>query len=289
MHPPLARPSTRFSSLAVAATLVCLTPVAFAQAPANACGDGKAILASAYPAAKPDSGTEHASYRLGDRRLMLPSQDSGNVPAMVCKVWPAHDNLLLIAVPRMDANQSLETDRVGDLDVMVVDRANNKVLQRMTLPDAMSDDAVQITKVEFDTARYIVAPGIQAFGLRTQRTGSSRVNPFGETTLHLFVMRDGASGPLRKVLDGLATSRSGGEWDGNCQGEFSERSAVLAMTKDVHNGYFDIRVTVGSQTTRQVAVGKDDCKESTAKDAKAQHTLVYDGKQYVVPAALKDL
>ena len=280
LHPLLA-----VTALAVA--LTGLSPAAHAQTAPNACGDGKAILQNAYPAARPKAG--EAGYLLGERRVMLPAQEDGNIPAMVCKVWPAHDNLLLVAVPRMDAKSSLETDRVGDLDILVVDRATHKTLQRLTLPDAMSDDAVQITKVEFDTARYVLAPGIQAFGLRIHRTGASRVNPFGETSLRLFTMREGASGMLRVVLDRLSTARSGGEWDGNCAGTFSDSKAVLAMTNDVHQGFFDIRVSVTGEDTTEGVGKQGDCKESVTKTPRAQHTLAYDGKRYVVPDALKGL
>jgi hypothetical protein len=283
-----ARRSTCCAALALAAALSAFVSTAQAQAATDACGPADQIIENAYPQARRDA--DGTGYVLGDRKLMLPGQPSGDAPSMVCKVWPAHDELLLVAVPDMNAKESLAQDRDGNLDLLVVDRKTAKVLQRLALPDAMSDDAVRIESLEFDTARYVVAPGVQAFGLRTNRNGASRVNPFSETSLQLFTLRDGNAGPIRMVLDGLAVSRGTGEWDGMCAGSFSERKAVLAMTNDMHAGLADIRVSVTGEDTKQAPVGKKaggDCKETTTKLPRAQHTLRYDGRRYVVPDALK--
>ncbi len=249
------------------------------------------MLQNAYPAARPDpTHTGQASYLLGKQRLMLPGQGDNDAPVMFCKVWPAHDNLLLVAVPRMDADSRLDIDRMGDLDILVVDRKSLKVQQRLTVPDAMSDDAVRLASMSFDTARYVVAPGVQAFGLRASYHGSSQPNPFNQVTLRLFVMGDGGSGPLRMVLDGFSASTMHGEWDTDCKGEFSKYQTVLAMTSQAHKGFFDIRVTKNAEDSKAdyVASGSD-CDETIVKREKTQHTLVYDGKQYVVPNALKGM
>ena len=279
------------SAIAIAVGLGSIASVARAQAPANACGQASTILENAYPGARPSP--DKRSYVLGDRLLMMPS-DSSDIPAMVCKVWPAQDKLLLVAVPRMDGKAPLEQDRIGDLDVLVVDRSSLKVQQRVTLPGAMSDDAIQIQKLEFDTARYVVAPGVQAFGIRTTLNGASRANPFNEVTLTLLAgtaSADGKPGPLRVVLDKLSVERMSGEWDTNCAGDFTQRKSVLAMTKEQHEGFFDIRVSQSSERSTAVLTGKGqgDCKETTEKAVKTQETLRYDGKQYVVPSKLKSL
>jgi hypothetical protein len=288
-----ARARHLFSAIAVAVGLGSIASVAQAQTPSNACGQASTILENAYPGARP--APDQRSYVLGDRLLMLPQGASDDIPAMVCKVWPAQDKLLLVAVPRMDSKASLETDRVGDLDILVVDRNSLKVQQRLTLPDAMSDDAIQIQKLEFDTARYVIAPDVQAFGLRTTRNGASRANPFNEVSLTLFARTgsagDGKPGPLRVVLDKLSVERASGEWDTNCTGDFTQRKSVLAMSGEKHEGFYDIRVSQSSERSKAALTGKNqtDCKETAEKAVKTQETLRYDGKQYVIPANAKSL
>ena len=181
-------------------------------------------------------------------------------------------------------------DRTGDLDVLVVDRASLKVQQRLTLPDAMSDDAIRLESMRFDTARYVIAPGVQAFGLRASYNGASRPNPFSQVTLRLFAMGDGRPGPLRMVLDAISVSRMNGEWDTNCKGEFSKDKTVLAMSNEVHQGMFDIRATKSSEDSKTALVKHgSDCEETIVKRDKTQHTLVYDGTRYLIPDALKAL
>ena len=249
------------------------------------------MLQNAYPGARPDPKPDgQASYLLGKKRLMLPGQGGNDAPVMFCKVWPAHDNLLLVAVPRMDVDSRLDIDRMGDLDILVVARNSLKVQQRLTLPDAMSDDAIRLESMSFDTARYVVAPGVQAFGLRASYNGSSRPNPFNQVTLRLFVMGDGGSDALRMVLDGFSASSMRGEWDTDCKGEFSKYKTTLAMTSNAHQGFFDIRVTKNAEDSKADYVKNgSDCDETILKREKTQHTLMYDGKQYVVPDALKDM
>jgi hypothetical protein len=268
-----------------------MTTAAQAQSSAADCPQAENMLQMAYPAAKPDTThTGQASYLLGKQRLMLPGQGGNDAPVMFCKVWPAHDNLLLVAVPRMDAESRLDIDRMGDLDILVVDRKSLKVQQRMTVPDAMSDDAIRLASMSFDTARYVVAPNVQAFGLRASYHGSSRPNPFNQVTLRLFVMDDGGSGPLRMVLDGFSASNMHGDWDTDCKGQFSAYKTTLAMTDQAHHGFFDIRVTKNAQDSKADYVPNgSDCDETILKRQKTQHTLVYDGQQYVVPDALKDM
>ncbi len=288
--PRPARARHLLTAIAVTVGLGSIVSGAHAQTPSNACGQASTILENAYLGARPSP--DKRSYVLGDRLLMMPN---GDVPSMVCKVWPAQDKLLLVAVPRMDSKASLDTDRVGDLDILVVDRNTLKVQQRLTLPDAMSDDAIQIQKLEFDTARYVIAPDVQAFGLRTTLNGASRANPFNEVSLTLFARTgsasDGKPGPLRVVLDKLSVERASGEWDTNCAGDFTQRKSVLAMSGERHEGFYDIRVSQSSESSKAVLTGKDqsDCKETTEKAVKTQETLRYDGKQYVVPASAKSL
>jgi hypothetical protein len=282
------RPLTLLATLAVAIGLTALAPAAQAQAPAEACGDAATLLKNAYPGARPDP--DKTSFLLGERRLMMPGQPSGDAPSMVCKVWPAHDKLLLVAVPSMDVKQALDNDRVGNLDILVVDRGSLKVQQRLTLPDAMSDDAIRIESLEFDTARYVIAPGVQAFGLRTTRNGASRANPFNEVSLHLFALGAGNTGPLRVVLDGLSVDRMSGEWDTSCVGQYTQHKAVLTMSTDVHNGFFDIRASKSSEDSKATLVKNgNDCKETVFNKQKTQYTLAYDGKQYPVPKELKGM
>ena len=64
-----------------------------------------------------------------------------------------------------------------DLDVMVVQQADNgntersTVVSRLYQPAALSEDAVRISAIRIDTARYGLADDTRAFGVRVARQG----------------------------------------------------------------------------------------------------------------------
>ncbi|TGQ51093.1 hypothetical protein EN854_34020, partial [Mesorhizobium sp. M4B.F.Ca.ET.211.01.1.1] len=100
-----------------------------------------------------------------------------------------------------------------DIELLVVDRNSKQVRQRLLQPGLITDDAIAIRKIEFDTGRYGLAPGVTAFGLRIEMANHSQANPFSETDLRLYAV---AGDALRMVLDGLVVAGNGGEGDTNC-------------------------------------------------------------------------
>lgn len=183
------------------------------------------------------------------------------------------------------AQQYSDYDRIGDLELLVLDSTNLDVKQRLRLPERMNDDAIQITGLALDTARWKVTPDQTAFGLRVARTGSSRINPFSEDALSLFVIENNQ---LRAVLNGIVLENSTGEWDGNCVGTFHDIKRTLALAPDSHNGYFDIRVNEKNVESTAYTDANEQCA-SKDKPGKASWVLRYDGKQYAIPKELSPL
>jgi len=144
---------------------------------------------------------------------------------------------------------------------------------------------VRIAGLAFDTARYDVAADQRAFGIRIEREGASRANPFDETSLRLFTVHENE---LRLVLDGMAVNRSSGVWDTTCAGEFSERAVSLAMGDTQRRGYRNL-IATESHSASRAAVQQGGCEEKTIKQGKTRHTLSFDGKRYRIPKALRSM
>lgn len=233
----------------------------------------------AYPAAKRTG----SGYKVDGARIQLP--EAFNPHAAVCRTWPAHPELTLLAVPLMQ-QEDADAGNEGDLELFVLDTANGSIRQRLRLPARMSDDAVRIRSVTFDTARYVVAPGQTAFGVRIVKESSSRANPFSETALWLYTLQ---SSQLKPVLNGVAVETGGGEWDTNCAGAFEQTKRTLTMTSDTHNGYADIAVTETKSASTNRVDKAGECQTRDAKPQRTTYRLAYDGKQYVVPKALAPL
>ncbi|OWV91865.1 hypothetical protein ATY75_01425 [Rhizobium sp. N122] len=274
----------RFSSLRtlfVAPIVLIGLGAPAASAGQNECaGRAADIIRRAYPSA---TNADDGTLLFEGATITLPKDDSvdGDPHAVICRVWPAQPQLMLIAVPLMTEQSDSENE--GDIELLVADSTNLKIMQRLRLDGFMSDDAVRVRSVAFDTARYQLAPGKTAFGLRVSLEGSSRANPFGETTLWLFSIE---GDQLNPVLDNIVVGEIHGEWDTVCAGEFSETTRTLSMVPSAKAAVADIVVT--EKTTTSVdTVGTDNSCNSEDKTTIDKHRLQYDGSGYGVPKDLK--
>lgn len=210
---------------------------------------------------------------------------TGNTPqSAICRIWPAHPELTLAAVPLMSQEQD-DDYHTGDLALLVLDSATLDIKQRLDLPERMSDDAFRITHIALDTARWRITPDQTAFGLRIDRSASSRVNPFHQATLSLYLIDHSR---LRTILNGVVLEDSVGEWDGMCAGKFRETKRTLALDTASHHGYADIRVSEKSMLSTAYVDANNQCTEQSQSD-KATWLLPYDSAQYTIPEKLVPL
>ncbi|MBB5575434.1 hypothetical protein [Rhizobium paranaense] len=259
--------------------IVISAPIAFAGQ--NDCaGRAADIIRQAYPTATAGSD---GTFVFEDATITLPAPDSvrDDPHAVICRIWPAQPELMLVAVALM--TELSDTENEGDIELLMVDSTSLKVKQRLRLEGLVSDDAVRVTSVAFDTARYQLAPGKMAFGLRIALEGSSRPNPFGETTLWLFAIDNDR---LKTVLDNIAIGRSEGEWDTMCAGEFHETIRTLSMESSANTAVSDILVSEKVTTTVNKAGKADECN-TDEKVTTGKRRVLYEGSQYNVPKDLK--
>lgn len=255
------------------------------QAAAGDCGDTAALVQRAYPEAR--LSADGASFTLEPHTSIASTLRYGATPfGVICKIWPAHDSLLLVAVPLIDSSQSGDGAHVGDIELLVVDRNSRQIRQRLLQPGLMNDDAIAIDKIEFDTGRYGLAPGITAFGLRIYMLGNSRPNPFRETDLRLYVLTGNV---LRAVVDGLVVAGYRGEGDASCAGSFYSNRVSLTMSTTSHRGYRDIHLAERNDTDEPSVDKNGECQSHPGKPVNKSYRLRYDGSRYPVPEALKML
>lgn len=201
---------------------------------------------------------------------------------VVCRIWPSRPDLTLVAVPLM--TRQSDDGNEGDLELLVINSDDFVVRQRLRLANLMTDDALYISRIALDTARYRLTPDKTAFGLRVSLQGSSRPNPFGETTLWLFLIDD--KGRLAPVLDNIVISSNQGEWDTNCAGEFQTMERTLSMVPSAGNAMSDIIVEETSTTTISVSGTDGACTDTGTTSSKA-YRLSYEASAYRVPKELR--
>ena len=204
----------------------------------------------------------------------------------VCKDWPAYPGLSIAALSQLEPRPSSDSsgpDGIYDLDLALVSTDGSKPVATYHRASVFESDAIALEGLQLDTAQYKLTSELRAFGLRVLFKGSSRINPFDQTLLSLYV-KDGEM--VRPVMDRLVTYQYSGEWDGNCAGERSEVVRTIEIGKTSSHGYADL--IVKSVSTATVGEGKGEaCQSRSTKAKPVLSTLQYDGKQYVVPEALR--
>lgn len=156
--------------------------------------------------------------------------DSCNVDFIVEKTLPHAQELVVIVIPEYTWRSDVE--ELFDLrgHIVVYDKRTKKI-HRYSLDETESSqwysDPFQLSEITIDTAPYIIGTDQRAFGIRLRHHLMSRVNPYSQEILSLFLL-DGED--LKPILMDFVTKMYTGETDANCSGEFKEESSILLMS-----------------------------------------------------------
>lgn len=239
--------------------LASATPAAHAQQ----CTDAIAVIEHAY-AVRP--GTV-----LPDRAGWRRAPQAGT-----CRVWPAHPELTLLAVPVWNDRDSLPDAPDGDLELMVIDTASATPRAWSVLRGAVDSDAVRFDGVALDTARYRLDDAHWTFGVRTRFTGASSPNPYSETRLRLIAY---TPGHLQVLTQPISVDIAQGEWDTRCAGQFQTTTRTLEVGAPRPPGFADLIVRE-RQVARRSAVRGETCVDSDAPAVQRSYRLRHDGRAY---------
>lgn len=199
-----------------------------------------------------------------------------------CKLWPANPALTLAALP-LPAKGSDPDTGTYDLEVLVADSDSGSIIAHSYQPSAITYDAMRLSGISLDTARYQLMPENRAFGVRISHSGSSRVNPYNTTSLSLYVI-DGQR--LRPVLDRLTVERSGGEWDGRCSGEFNSTSRAIDVGPAGADGYAALKILEKSKESTNV-LKNGNCSSKDSPGRRTSVVLQHRDGRYVVPKSMQ--
>ena len=256
--------------------VVLLLSLALA-APADAAEDCQSrmysLLNAAYPGAQGETGDN-------GEMLRLPGAEPRwiNLGEVACKAWPASPDKTLIAVMLQHQN-TFDDEGSADLELLVADSARERIAQRYRENDALQSDAIRITGVALDTARYRLNESTTAFGVRVNTANSSRANPYSGTRMSLYVL-DGAK--IRPVLRDVEMEADNGEWDTRCDGEFHSSRSTLAVDGKRDHGYAGLILRTVDKSMRQSLKGEE-CVDGGAETDTRSQRLSYDGREYSKP------
>lgn len=186
------------------------------------------------------------------------------------KVLPNNPSLAIASATKYTEKHT--DDFRCDLILLLIDTQTQKIIDRYTEKNKFQSDAYYLYEVALDMANYKVSDTDRAFGVRSTYSGSSRVNPFGQTDIALFIIKNNK---ILRLMDFYKLDDHSGEWDGECTYDGEETNSVLIMEKEKTNGFYNIQIK-SSKTIRKSETPKtpdDDCIEMDKKLRPTYKTL----------------
>lgn len=209
--------------------------------------------------------------------------EASPVVAAACKPAPDQPGHLLAAFAyalAVGGKPPPEYDK--QLAVLVIDRAHGRVLA--SLKDVIAEDAVTRVgrdSLSLDTARYLLAPGVRAFGLRfsSDSPGPGCADANSGELLTLFAPEGRALRPVLRLDMSSTRALAGCVGHGGPDTVVEGASLTLEMAPTRSHGFADIVVRARIETW-----AADDTKKMP-KPRVETRTLHYDGKSYPVGGA----
>ncbi|WP_424245837.1 hypothetical protein Dip510_000773 [Elusimicrobium posterum] len=193
------------------------------------------------------------------------------------KVLP--DNTALSAVVIVERPEGFDdTEDVYQYHILLVDNESGKVISSAAKEEPLVLDVTRLTDIIIDTAPYTVQKNNWAFGISISTTGSSRMTPFFETRMSLYIQK-GSS--LVKILDGFPIREEEGQMEGICAKYYDKTKRILIMSDNATKGFKNITI---KETFNHIETKSDEQEEeciTVFTETKIKHTtLKFDGKEY---------
>lgn len=200
------------------------------------------------------------------------------------KVMPYDTDKSIVVIPKISHKED-ENFFIMDANIVVIDHLTHEIVYRYHKSDAWTSDAMQLTDITIDTAPYRLNPSTRAFGIRVSYMGSSRVFPFSETVISLFIPKEDR---LVKILDNYPVSLFRGENDMSCVGYSEWTENILMISNRQTNGYNNIISKSTIKTTSYSKINEDDpdCLEKESTEYETDTLYFEDGKYNFVRKGL---
>ena len=166
-------------------------------------------------------------------------------PFVSAQLLPDNKQLAAWVIPEVT---SMDEDGAGFTlagHTILADAETGEIKSQYYEQNAWSSDALQLAGIAIDTLGYRLNDHKVMFGVRAQCTGSSAVNPGGDTSLRLFVQQ----GDVLLPIFSYTMKEYNGVNDGGANGnsELEEHETDLVVTKQANNGFYDFALLTNSR------------------------------------------
>ncbi|MEO7936838.1 MAG: hypothetical protein ABIR27_11320 [Dokdonella sp.] len=216
-----------------------------------------------------------------------------------CRLDPVHAEHAIVALVYVSGEENgaepVQADIEDfDLDVVILNLDDDKVIAHRHDSALIPSDAVQFEGISIDTARYQLARNKRAFGIRTTHSAQCHFCNFGYADMTLYLVNG-------RKIDSILAIRTSDTQDGEfeaCPDAVALTTNQLAVGKGSRHGLADLVVTSITVDDSYIPDSQDDSKDGGAAHAVPARcpspqplttTLRFDGRKYVIPASASSL
>jgi hypothetical protein len=207
-----------------------------------------AVLASVYPVsgvAQPIEDRMLCEDGLLDSVVSATGLSNVDTFLSSCRKDPVQSGQAIVALVRPRTEGGHAGDAAGstrfDVDMVIWDIAKQAIVARGTDPGVLLSDASPLRGTSIDTARYAVAPGVRAFGLRDEHFPHSHDSQWSETYLSLYVRKGDT---IKRVFRTQVLLTVQGETSKTCNDPLQRAiRTTIGIGQARHEGYADLIVS----------------------------------------------
>lgn len=203
-----------------------------------------------------------------------------------CRLDPAHPNRAIVALTYRKGEEQTGEAVDGqpdvenyDLDVVVMNVADDTIVAHRHEAAAITSDAIRYEDVRIDTARYQLAPGKRAFGIRTSHSSHCYQCAYGYSDLTLYLQ----DGDRLDALLALQIAETTNTFADECPDAITESTTTLDVGTQKSHGLADLLLTT---TVKNDAYGEPGTSSACTTDQSTTTvTARFDGRVYQLPVA----
>ncbi|WP_297335026.1 hypothetical protein [Algoriphagus sp.] len=193
------------------------------------------------------------------------------------RVFPDNPNEAFLVIPEVidEGEQFFELNS----HILIADIRTGKITHNFFESHQSNQwvsDAIEMQDIIIDTALYPLSEETKAYGIQVEYLGMSRVNPYSNQTWSLFIK---SGDTLEKFLSNYSIKDFGGEWDGDCEGEFVSEEKIVFLGTHKTEGYFDLLVYNRITESKDYKDEDEECQTENSFHIK-NSILKFDGTTY---------
>lgn len=206
--------------------------------------------------------------------------------ANACRYDPGHDKRIIVALTHLPGEEKTgrksndDSRFMRDLDVVILDSESHTLVAHTHESEAIEDGGDRLEGIDIDTARYMLAPGLRAFGVSVRNGTHCTCANSSDTALRLYMQHGNRIDQIGTVntYSWQSGYETGTDAPPACTSTATTKKTVISVAKSSNHGLADLQLATNA--TEAYDFDEDPSKCPALKPTKTNTTLRFDGTTY---------